>query len=209
MDQGVFTCPLFWVVSNKLLFLFGCIVQVMEKSKNQMNKQKWFELIYKKYSKSMFLYALSFLVSEEEAEDVIQEVFINFWKDNTYQKIQDEVTKTYLFRSVKNNCLNRLKKKDVLRDRLDLLREDIAEEEMRTWNDELMREVEVEIANMPEQTREIICGIFFRNLKYQEVADQLGISINTVKTLLKNGMKHLRGCFAGRMDLFLVIALMK
>ena len=174
-----------------------------------MNKQKWFELIYKKYSKSMFLYALSFLVSEEEAEDVIQEVFINFWKDNTYQKIQDEVTKTYLFRSVKNNCLNRLKKKDVLRDRLDLLREDIAEEEMRTWNDELMREVEVEIANMPEQTREIICGIFFRNLKYQEVADQLGISINTVKTLLKNGMKHLRGCFAGRMDLFLVIALMK
>lgn len=58
-----------------------------------------------------------------------------------------------------------------------------------TWNDELIQEIETEISNMPEQTREIIQGVFFQGLKYQEVADQLGISINTVKTLLKNGMK--------------------
>ena len=181
----------------------------MERSKNRVSKKEGFEDIYKEYSKPMFLYALSFLISEEEAEDVIQEVFINFWKDDTYQKIQNEVTKTYLFRSVKNNCLNRLKKKDVLRDRLDLLREDIAEEEMMTWNDELIQEVETEIAGMPEQTREIIQGVFLREMKYQEVADQLGISINTVKTLLKNGMRHLRERFAERVDLFLVIALIK
>lgn len=105
--------------------------------------------------------------------------------------------RTYLFRSVKNNCLNRLKKKDVLRDRLDLLREDIVEEEMVNWNDELIQEVENEIANMPEQTREIIQAVFFRDLKYQEVADQLGVSINTVKTLLKHGMKYLRERFSG------------
>lgn len=93
---------------------------------------------------------------------MIQEVFVNFWKDNTFQKVKGEVTKIYLFRSVKNNCLNRLKKKDVLRDRLDLLYEDVAEEEMMTWNDELIQEVETEITNMPEQTREIIRGVFFR-----------------------------------------------
>ena len=181
----------------------------MERAKNRVSKKKEFEDIYKEYSKPMFLYALSFLISEEEAEDVIQEVFINFWKDDTYQKIKNEVTKTYLFRSVKNNCLNRLKKKDVLRDRLDLFREDVAEEEMMTWNDKLIQEVETEIAGMPEQTREIIQGVFFREMKYQEVADQLGISINTVKTLLKNGMRHLRERFAERGDLFLVIALIK
>ena len=181
----------------------------MERLKKRVSKKEGFEDIYKEYSKPMFLYALSFLISEEEAEDVIQEVFINFWKDDTYQKIQNEVTKTYLFRSVKNNCLNRLKKRDVFRDRLDLFREEIAEEEMMTWNDELIQEVETEIAEMPEQTREIIQSVLFREMKYQEVADQLGISINTVKTLLKNGMRHLRERFAGRMDLFLVIALMK
>ena len=192
--------------------MYLCLRRVdkkMERSKNRVSKKNGFEDIYKEYSKPMFLYALSFLILEDEAEDVIQEVFINFWKDDTYQKIKNEVTKTYLFRSVKNNCLNRLKKKDVLRDRLDLFREDVAEEEMMTWNDELIQEVETEIAEMPEQTREIIQGVFFREMKYQEVADQLGISINTVKTLLKNGMRHLRERFAERMDLFLVIALIK
>ena len=155
----------------------------------------------------MFLYSLSFLISEEEAEDVIQEVFINFWKDKTYQKIRSEVTKTYLFRSVKNSCLNRLKKKDILRDRLDVLREEVVEEEMVKWNDTLIQEVEAEIERMPEQTREIIRSVFFHEMKYQEVADALGISINSVKTLLKNGMRHLRERFAERMDLFLVMVL--
>ena len=164
----------------------------MEKKKNRAEKKERFEHIYKEYSKAMYLYALSFLVSEEEAEDAIQEVFINFWKDNTYQKIQNEVTKTYLFRSVKNNCLNRLKKKDVLRDRLDLFREDVAEEEMMMWNDTLIQEVGTAIEEMPEQTREIIQGVFFREMKYQEVADYLGISINTVKSLKYKAMDTLR-----------------
>ena len=93
----------------------------MAELRNIADKRVGFEQIYRDYSKPMFLYALSFLTSEEEAEDVIQEVFVNFWKDETYRKVKGEVTKTYLFRSVKNNCLNRLKKKDVLRDRLDLL----------------------------------------------------------------------------------------
>ena len=181
----------------------------MKELKNTINEKFRFEQIYKEYSKPMFLYAVSFLISEEEAEDVIQEVFINFWKDNTFQKIQSVVTKTYLFRSVKNNCLNRLKKKDVLRDRLDLFREDVAEEEMMMWNDTLIQEVGTAIEEMPEQTREIIQGVFFREMKYQEVADYLGISINTVKTLLKNGMRHLRERFAERVDLFLIIVLIK
>lgn len=105
---------------NKFVILSAMWRSKMEKTKNRAGKKERFEHIYKEYSKPMYLYALSFLVSEEEAEDAIQEVFINFWKDDTYQKIQNEVTKTYLFRSVKNNCLNRLKKKDVLRDRLEI-----------------------------------------------------------------------------------------
>ena len=181
----------------------------MAELRNIADKRVGFEQIYRDYSKPMFLYALSFLTSEEEAEDVIQEVFVNFWKDETYRKVKGEVTKTYLFRSVKNNCLNRLKKKDVLRDRLDLLYGDVVEEEMMAWNDELIQEVETEITNMPEQTREIIQAVFFRDLKYQEVADQLGVSINTVKTLLKHGMKYLRERFSGRGDLFLLMVLVK
>ena len=109
---------------NKFVILSAMWRSKMEKTKNRAGKKERFEHIYKEYSKPMYLYALSFLVSEEEAEDAIQEVFINFWKDDTYQKIQNEVT-------------------------------------------------------------------------------------NTVKTLLKNGMRHLRERFAERVDLFLIIVLIK
>lgn len=47
-------------------------------TKDIADKRVGFEQIYRDYSKPMFLYALSFLTSEEEAEDVIQEVFVNF-----------------------------------------------------------------------------------------------------------------------------------
>ena len=107
----------------------------MAESVNRKIQEYRFEQIFKEFSKPMFLYALSFVTAEEEAEDVVQEVFVNFWKDKTYQKVRNEVMKTYLFRSVKNNCLNRLKKKDVQRGRLDLLREEVVEEEMMKLND--------------------------------------------------------------------------
>ena len=42
----------------------------MERSKNRVSKQEGFEDIYKEYAKPLFLYALSFLVSEEEAEEI-------------------------------------------------------------------------------------------------------------------------------------------
>ena len=168
-----------------------------------------FEWFYRMYSKTLFLYEISFLVVEEDAEDVISEVFINFWKSKAFEQIQDEAVKTYLFRSVRNTCLNLLKKKSIQRDILDEFCEDVLEQEVMNWNDELIRDIEFEISTMPERTREIIYDVFFHGMKYQEVADRLGISINTVKTLLRNGIKHLKTCFAERMDLFLYILLIR
>ena len=164
------------------------------------------EQVFKRYSKPMLLYALSFSISETEAEDVVQEVFFNFLKTGSSALLQEEVVKTYLFRSVKNNCLNRLEKKDVLRDWVDVMHEEAVEEQVSALNDQLIAEIRDEIERMSPQTREVIHAVFFRGYKYQEAADQLGVSINTVKTLLKNGMRHLRERFADRLDLFLIFA---
>ena len=164
------------------------------------------EQVFRRYSKPMLLYALSFSIAETEAEDVVQEVFLNFLKTGSFTVLQEEVVKTYLFRSVKNNCLNRLEKKDVLRDWVDIMYEEAVEEQVSALNDQLIAEIRDEIERMPFQTREVIHAIFFRGCKYQEAADQLGVSINTVKTLLKNGMRHLRERFADRLDLFLIFA---
>ncbi len=166
-----------------------------------------FAAIYKEHSKPLLAYALQFFPLEEEAKDIVQEVFMNLWENHLFLKVRNEALKTYLFRAVRNTCLNRLKKKDIVCDRLDDIREDIEETETRILNEDLINEIKKEIAAMPDQTREIITGIYFLNLKYQEVADRLGISLNTVKTLLRTGLVHLRKQFGSRTDLFLALVI--
>ncbi len=177
----------------------------MKISEDRSNNVKGrFEDFFRKYSKPMFLYALSFVSSEEEAEDIVQEIFMNFWKSESYLTIQDEAVKTYLFRSIRNNCLNKLGKKSVLRDTIDVLYEEAVEDEFGLLNDVLITEIREAIESMSPQTKEIITSVFYQGQKYQEVADRMGISINTVKTLLKNGMRYLRERFSGRLDIFLL-----
>lgn len=174
-----------------------------------MDKKACFEQIYKEYFKPMFLYALSFLTTEEDAEDVVQEIFTNLWQAGHFQDIHAPSLKTYLFRSVKNACLNRLKKKDILSERLEAIHEEVMEEEAQRLNEDLIREIEAEIEQLPTQTREVIRGVYFQNLKYQEIAERLGVSLNTVKSLQRYGMQHLRERFADRLDLFLMMLLVR
>lgn len=174
-----------------------------------MDKKTRFEQIYKEYSKPMFLYAISFLTTEEDAEDVIQEIFMNLWQTGNFQDIHLPSLKTYLFRSVKNTCLNRLKKKDIISERLEMIHEEVMEEEALRLNDDLIREIEAEIECLPAQTREVIRGVYFHNLKYQEIAERLGVSLNTVKSLQRYGMQHLRNRFSDRLDLFLMMILVR
>lgn len=170
-------------------------------------KIKHFEGIFHQYSRNLLLYALHYLPAREEVEDVVQEVFLNFWKTDAFDLLKGEALKTYLFRSVRNNCLNRLEKKDVMRNGVDLLYDSVAEEEAGALNEELIRQIQDTIETMAPQTREIIKLIFWKGMKYREAADALGISVNTVKTLLKNGIRHLRDRFGGRADLFLAAIL--
>lgn len=162
-----------------------------------------FQEIFEFYSKKLYCYALSFVGQGVDAEDIVQDVFIRFWKSENYILLDDSVVKTYLFNSVRNACLNKLEKKDALRSSLDILNYEVIEEELLSFGDGLYDEIRQEIKQMSPQTQKVITAVFVRNMKYQEVADELGVSLNTVKTLLKNGVKRLRERFAKRMNLLL------
>ena len=99
---------------------------------------------------------------------------------------------SYLYSAVRNRAISFLQKKDVLRDSQELgvidifvdVVEDIDEERM----DIVMKEVEL----LPERTRQVVERVMLRGLKYKEAAEELKISINTVKFALKEGTKRLR-----------------
>lgn len=168
-----------------------------------------FKQIFEHYSGNLYLYALGFLKTEAGAEDVVQEVFIRFWKNKDIELENEKVIKTYLFNSVRNACLNILEKKTPVFLKTEELQRKITEESASRFNDTLLEEILQKIEQLSPQTQKIISLVFLQDLTYRQAAKEMGISVNTVKTLLKTGIKKLRTHFAGRSDLWLAIFLIR
>ena len=171
--------------------------------KNQNDLDHDLQHIFDKYAKNLCLYALNYLETEADAEDIVQDVFIRCWEKRDILLSDEKVIKTYLFNSVRNACLDKIEKKDVMRYHIDIIKQEIIDEETITFDEKLLLEIREELAQMPDQTQKIITRVFMQDMKYQEVADDLHISINTVKTLLRNGVKHLRSHFSQHLELLI------
>ena len=65
-------------------------------------------------------------------------------------------------------------------------------EEYDSFEDEVFQRVETEIGKLPPRTQEIIRSVYLKGMKYKEVADELGISVSTVNSLLVKALKKLR-----------------
>ena len=166
--------------------------------------EKVLKELFEHYSELMCNYAYHYLNDEKEAEDTVQDVFIRIWERDDLPVDNESLIRTYILKSVRNGCLDKLKKRKLVECRIDTLNFDVLDEKFLTFDEKLMHDIQDEIARMPAQTRNVISGIFFRELKYQEMADELGISINTVKTLLRKGLKHLRDKFDSDVELLLI-----
>lgn len=153
--------------------------------KNQNDLDHDLQHIFDKYAKNLCLYALNYLETEADAEDIVQDVFIRCWEKRDILLSDEKVIKTYLFNSVRNACLDKIEKKDVMRYHIDIIKQEIIDEETITFDEKLLLEIREELAQMPDQTQKVITRVFMQDMKYQEVADDLHISINTVKTLLQ------------------------
>jgi RNA polymerase sigma-70 factor (ECF subfamily) len=143
------------------------------------------------YYKPLLVYAMHFLDSFDEAEDVVQEVFCLFWERSRREPFSGS-SRAYLFSSVRNNSTRRVKEKskypvDRVDDVEDLL--SYTEERAGREREELSRALE----RLPVQGREVFTLVVLEDMKYRDVADRLGISVNTVKTHLSRAMKQLRG----------------
>lgn len=94
---------------------------------------------------------------------------------------------------VKNRCLNHLKKQEVERKYIDRSKQSISEEldEYKDY-EPVMAEIMKAIEQLPEQGRKVFTKCFIENLSYKEAAEDLNVSVNTIKTHVVNSLKRLR-----------------
>lgn len=166
-----------------------------------------YKRLYDTYYASLCHYASKLLRSTVSEEDVVQDVFLKFWETRAFFKDQKALT-TYLYRAVYNACLN------LIRDRKEMDREmsgEKAEEsgdshERLLIEEEYFRQIYLAIESLPAQRRLIIQKTL-EGKKMEDIAGDLNISVNTVKTLKRKAYHELREKLPLPVFCFLVLLL--
>jgi RNA polymerase sigma-70 factor, ECF subfamily len=154
-----------------------------------------FEVLFRTHYSSLCSYANSFLRDVDASEEVVQEVMFKMWT-NRKTLVIDTSMKSYLFRAVRNGCMNVMKHIKV-RDEYRSWREHAGEESQRAAEDELIAtELEVKIRQaidqLPIERRKIFIMSRYDGLTYSQIAEKLGISAKTVENQMGKALKTLR-----------------
>lgn len=161
----------------------------------QNGEEVAFEAIFKSYYTMLCNFAYSFLGDKDESEEVVQSTFLTIWEKHDSIDIQVSL-KSYLYRSVNNSCLNKIKHnkvKAVHRERAlgdeQVFNEDASE---NLISDELQHQIDIAINALPPKCAEVFRLSRFESLSYAEIAEQMGISIKTVENQMIKALKTLR-----------------
>ena len=190
-------------IKNKIVIIFvgaicGVMLDIQEEmlyiNRMQRGDAAAFEYFFKKYMKMLYAYALGFMNEKSVAEDVIQDVFVQFWHKREQIQYTTSVY-SYLQRAVKNACINMRLHEDVERKYEQEVK--YTEEEAFDWREaeelqKLRQRLFDAMDRLPERCREIFIMSCVDGLKYKEIAARMGITENTIKTQIKLGYKKLR-----------------
>lgn len=151
--------------------------------------------IFKLYYAALCYFAARIIGNKEEAEDIVADSFYKLWKLHENFESMHGV-RAFLYVTTRNACLNYLKQSDrVNRHQVDMAYllnpdEDLAFAEVTRA--EVLREVHAAIETLPAQCKKIVRMSFIEGLKNHEIAEQLNISIHTVKNQKVRGIYLLK-----------------
>ncbi|WP_320052309.1 RNA polymerase sigma-70 factor [uncultured Acetobacteroides sp.] len=157
---------------------------------------KEFEQLFKRYYEPLCRYAGGIVKDMDVAEEIVQELFYDYWKNRETLSIQLSLN-AYLYRSVKNNSLSHLRKQTVRQRYAEKAKSEYNEAESVTVEDELVAEelskvIDDTLHQLPERCSMVFQMSRFEGKKYQEIADKLAISIKTVEADMGKALHHFR-----------------
>lgn len=143
----------------------------------------------------MCAYANNFLKDIDAAEEVAQEVLYKLWTNRQNIEISSSI-QSYLFRAVRNSCLNVIKHVDIREDYKVHNERVIQQEEVYGEDEIIVSELEQRISSaidqLPVERKKVFIMSRYDGLKYKEIAEKLGISVKTVENQMGSALKHLR-----------------
>ncbi len=158
---------------------------------NEFDKDT-FEGLFKSHFGDLVGFVCSYVNDEEVAKDIVHDVFLVVLKNKKSLDVSYSL-KSYLFTLSKNYALNYLKHLRVVamneREVIEALEN--ADDELDAYEQRIAR-LNEKLAELPDKQRQVLMKCFVDGQKYRDVADELGISVNSVKTHISRGLKFLR-----------------
>ena len=151
---------------------------------------------YRKYYRALVIYVLKMVSAETQAEDIVQDVFMNLWRKKCL--IEDETElRSYLYASVRNRALDYLKHKHVEQEYVDQVKENVAafslneNEEEDLFTEEIFRRLFQLVESLPPRQRDLFLKLI-EGKRLREIAEEMNVSFETVKTQKARGLNTLR-----------------
>lgn len=182
--------------------------------------ERAFRLLYDRHYVLLCRFANQLLNNAALAEEVVDDVIFNLWEHRQEVEIRYSI-RAYLMRAVRNRCLNELQlqsHREELHissflspesmDFLDSLFVDNKQPLGMLLEQELEEELKRSIDELPLECRKVFYKSRFEQKKYEEIATELGISVNTVKYHIKNALAFLQRRLGSYLKLLIVYIFM-
>ena len=154
-----------------------------------------FTLLYDNYSKSLYGVIFTLIKDREEAEDVLQEVFIKIWKNiDSYNESKGRLY-TWMLNIARNTSIDKLRSKGFNNNQKNLSSDNfvhILDDNSKTINQIDAIGIKEFIKKLKPKCIQIMDLLFFKGYTQQETSDELEIPLGTVKTQNRNCMNELR-----------------
>lgn len=154
-----------------------------------------FEHLFKRFFRELHVYSYSILRDWDLAEEVVQTLFLKVWENGSWKRVETSV-KAFLYRAVYHESLNVLRQHQV-RQRYQhrtmyVMRNEAEHPVTPVELNELEERIRQSLNRLPEKCRTIFQLSRFGELKYHEIASQLGISVKTVETQMGKAIRVLK-----------------
>ena len=149
-----------------------------------------FERLFKDSYPHMYRMAFSMVENADDAKDVVHQVFAQIWRRKP--RVADDSIRGYLLAATRNQCLHKLRSRQLQRQMEDELRQDIAASESEDREELLQQLRQVIDDNLTEQDRRVLSLHYDEEMTYEETATVLGISASAVNKHITRSLEKIR-----------------